>query len=204
MMAKKVDERYQTADEVAQDLAGWLSSAGVAVEGGSGTGSSVELGVAATSEFHIDTGVEVGGSGGGSGPPPRRSGGSGSGTRTGGPPPRKTHPDALTDTVADFDRIATPGPTKKSAMDPGDSGSRKTKVRSTAGAMAQKPVEQVSGSVEIDLAGDSNKGEARQTPTLLDQRASNRIQKKQTPMVLWYVVAGMLALSLVLLYLVFR
>ncbi len=220
MMAKKVDERYQTADEVAQDLAGWLSSADVAPEGGSGTGSSVELGVTATSEFHIDTGVDEGGSAGGASPPLRRSGGSGAGSgKSGsskggsskggsrkGPPPRRTQSDALTDTVADFDRAATPGPTKKTVMASSGSDAKRratTKVRSTAGAMAQKPVKQVAGTVEIDLTAESDEGEARQTPTLLEQRASVRIQNKKIPSSLWIVVAGMLLVSLLMIYKLF-
>ncbi|MCG8584355.1 MAG: serine/threonine protein kinase, partial [Pirellulales bacterium] len=72
MMAKSVDDRYQTADDVALDLAAWLNNAGVKVEGGSGVGQRTEaaVGAAVAEEFKIDTGdsPRTGG-----GPPPRRA-----------------------------------------------------------------------------------------------------------------------------------
>jgi serine/threonine protein kinase len=215
MMAKKADDRYQTADNVAHDLAGWLNRSGVAVEGGSGigsgsvgsgsgTGSAVHVGVETVAdEFKIDTGENALG-----GPPPRRGSGSGSGSgATDSPPPRKQPSEALTDTVADFDRIATPGPTKKTQPLPSDSDApKKKKVRSTAGALAARTAGIVSSDevVAIDLVGGAGEGKQRPAPTLLEQRASNRIQKKQTPKTLWAIVAGMLALAGLLLYMVLK
>ena len=217
MMAKKADDRYHTAGEVAADLAGWLSTAGFAVEGGSGIGSGSEasVGAAATSsdEFKINTGDQPRDE---TAPPPRRSGGSGVGSSagsgagsgvSGSPPPRPRRNEAFTDTVTDFDRIATPGPTKRNQLQQDESDVRtKKKVRTTAGALAERQVDAVSSDevVSIAVASDVNEGGEPVQPTLLEQRAANRTQKQQPPAALWAVVAGLVVLAGFLVYLIVK
>ncbi|MCG8586214.1 MAG: hypothetical protein MI757_16020, partial [Pirellulales bacterium] len=111
------------------------------------------------------------------------------------------------DTVADFGRIATPGPTKKTQPLPSDSDTgRKKKSRTTAGALAERNVDAVASDevVTIELGGEVERGEDSQKPTLLEQRAAHRIQNKKPPTALWVVVGGMVALACFLLFLLLR
>jgi serine/threonine-protein kinase len=72
MMAKKAADRYQSAQEVARALAGWLAAHGQAASGGSGSGSGSAR-VAKAEPLAVGAGVEASGEARGGQPPVRRS-----------------------------------------------------------------------------------------------------------------------------------
>ena len=102
MMAKKPDQRYQSADEVAKVLAGWLVAQGQTVESGGGGSSGRLIGAAASERVARAGGV----------PPAHRSAtgkslappGSSKITRPAGMPPLPSQPPSASDTASNLNR----------------------------------------------------------------------------------------------------
>ena len=129
MMAKKPDERFQSADEVFDVLDHWLAARGVAGAGyASSSGSSGQLTAAATAAEEI-SGRD------GSYKPPRRSRRSGSGKPLPGEKPpsaNDTIGNQLQETVKGIDS---------------DKSSPSARMRKTRGLPVAKPLNEASGSI---------------------------------------------------------
>ena len=124
MMAKKPDQRYQSADEVAKVLAQWLVAQGRMVDSGSGGSSSGRLIEAATNQTNRRA-AGVGGM-----PPAHRSpkgrtlppGGSGRTSRPAGMPPLPSQAPSASDTASNLNRATVQMAAASPRLSNGQSG----------------------------------------------------------------------------------
>ena len=178
MMAKKPDERFQSADEVFDVLDHWLAARGVAGAGyASSSGSSGRLTAAAAAAEEIS-------GRGGSYKPPRRSRRSGSGKPLPGEKPpsaNDTIGNQLQETVKGIDS---------------DKSSPSARMRKTRGLPVAKPLNEASGSIFDSESFEVQHGE--EPMSLLDQRRERQGRGKKPPVFLWIMI-GLGALVAIIL-----
>ncbi len=178
MMAKKPDERFQSADEVFDVLDHWLAARGVAGAGyASSSGSSGQLTAAAAAAEEIS-------GRGGSYKPPRRSRRSGSGKPLPGEKPpseNDTIGNQLQETVKGIDS---------------DKSSPSARMRKTRGLPVAKPLNEASGSIFDSESFEVQHGE--EPMSLLDQRRERQGRGKKPPVFLWIMI-GLGALVAIIL-----
>ncbi len=193
MMAKKADDRYQSTDEVAEVLAGWLAAHGHAVDSpsGSGAGSSSRMVIAAAD------GAIAGVRGG---LPPLRPGArpmrrdfSDTG-RPRGERPMPGQDVAMTDTRADLDRT-TPGPRPEFTGRPTDSGIKRKKGLLVAEPLEKSPLSEFHIDVENPFESMFDSVE----PPTEEQLAACQGHHKETPVWLWWALGIGMVVVLILL-----
>jgi serine/threonine-protein kinase len=148
MMAKKPDQRYQSAEEVAQALTQWLVSQGQTVESGSGSSGRLVAAMAnqraaqanAAPPVHRPARVR-------SSPPP----GSGRGTRPAGMPPLPSRPPSASDTASNLNRQTVEIPAAVPRAKSGPAGPRPSAKRALPKA---RPLEMPTAPLPLLIAED--------------------------------------------------
>ena len=190
MMAKKADQRYQTAEEVARVLSNWLTVHGHAIDSGSGTGSSSgQLVSAGKGPAAAARRVAA--------PPPRK----------GAKPPQRDSDEirvpgglpslpgqvaAMRDTASNLDRptIETPMPTPRKGFTSGKSDPKM--AANPELPMAQRLEDSPTSEFRIQPTDSPAVARIRtRTPMTGEQIEAYRSRRKGTPVGLWVtVIAG--------------
>ncbi len=197
MMAKKTDQRYQSAAEVAKVLAQWLATHGRTVEPGSGAGLSSGRLVAAVSGKVV---AQEGGR-----PPARKSvkdppspgRDSGKFTRPPGMPPLPVRPSSTADTASDLNR-----PTMKGAVAAHLFTNSESEPRLPARKHLPRAQPLDDGSASEFVADDNPRpmSLAPKRDVLQDgDLAAYFARRKTTPKWLWAIAAGGIILALLLM-----
>ncbi len=201
MMAKKPQDRFQTAAEVAQALADWLVAQGHSVDSGSGSGSSSGRLAAAAGRATASRGAGSPGLRRGTpdAQPARRD--SGRLRRAQGTPSRPGQGQAVKDTVGELNgptAVKGPAPTAGRGFAGGQSDS---KIAAKRGLPVAKPLEDSPAS-EVVIQTDGSPALARlraRNPLTEEQLEAYRARRSHTPIWLWATIAAGAVLALILL-----
>ncbi|HYW81511.1 MAG TPA: serine/threonine-protein kinase [Thermoguttaceae bacterium] len=224
MMAKKADDRFQSAHEVSEALAGWLTAHGVAIESPSGTGGSSSSRLASAAAGRSSAARRRGA-------PPRRSSDGMKPPRRGGESPGRSSSDprlpapsaSTTDTGSNMGRPTIKVPRPAPQQDPSRDSRLESAHDSSLGPSGlnidekkivpvikspeeRAPVEPILSDFAIRTDDVPVSARLRAQPVASNATSGGHpiVRKKQeTPVWLWAVIGSGLLVAIILAILVF-